>query len=602
MHLKTLTLTNFRRFREEQVVLDRPLTCLVGTNNSGKTTILEAICLVLQLGSERGGTYLNRSTDSGPCNVSITFQLNQDEWKRLARARKPHEEIPNKAFLDMLAETDVIGEWIQTWSDGRVVSGPSRSFKLASPEQIPDQNKSLAQTLAASVGNYALTDLFGIVYLPTTERKLTAAETFVPYQSVGTFQQRHSYICNVLYHLKRKNPRAFEDYVANVKSFFPEITEVDVEFDQDTGKVGLRVKEAASDVTLTESGSGTRSFVSLFAHLLWPDVSLAIIDEPDIHLHSGLVKQLVDFLRRLSTRIQFIATSHNEAFINQMVLEEMQNIYSTGALMSSASQVTDPSIILKQLAEVGITLPNAERVALQQFSETLSARDTEPISAKIQSVAQQATQRLDSLSLSYLRPSELEAAEQQYHIEPQSRAGELVEKLKSCPTGREHWRDYEDVCKEILTYCLTPPLTEPSEQNRTENGFERRDLIFHIPHEVTKSVWSWLHTHQQFCSLGIIVDCKNYSSELNGDEVHKTTKYLSKERLGLFGIIITRVGLAKSGQARQNESWRSDSKLVVCLNDRDLELMLGMKEGGEDASIVVDKKIREFLERIGPSA
>ncbi|TET14926.1 MAG: hypothetical protein E3J81_05895 [Dehalococcoidia bacterium] len=602
MQLKTLALNNFRRFMEEKVVLDRPLTCLVGTNNSGKTTILEAICLVLNLGSERGGTYLNRSTDSGPCSISLALQVNQDEWERLARAKFPRKEIPKEPFFETLAEADVIGEWTETWSEGRVVSGPSRSFKLADSEQIPNENRGFAQRLAASIVEYNLADLFGIVYLPTTERQLSAAENFVPYQKVQSFKQRHSYICNVLYHLNRKNPTAFEDYAAKVKSFFPEITEVDIEFDQDTGNVHLRVKEAASDVALTESGSGTRSFISLFAHLLWPDVSLAVIDEPDIHLHSGLVKQLADFLRRLSARIQFIVTSHNEAFINQMGLEDMQNIYSTGALTSSVSQVTDPGVILKQLAEIGIALPRAEQVALQQFSKTLSARDTEPVSTKIESVAQQARQRLDSLSLSYHTPSELEAAEQQYDIAPHSAADRLVKKLESCPPGREHWRDYEDVCQEILTYCLVPPLTEPSVQSRTENGFERRDLIFHIPHAATGSVWSWLHTDQRFCSLAIILDCKNYSSELNGDEVHKTTKYLSKDRLGLFGIIVTRVGLSESGQARQNETWRSDGKLVICINDSDLKQMLGMKEAGEKPEFLIDKKIREFFERLGPSA
>ncbi|MDH5695310.1 MAG: ATP-binding protein [Dehalococcoidia bacterium] len=601
MYLKSLTLTNFRRFREVQVALDRPVTCLVGTNNSGKTTILEAICLVLNLGSERGGTHLHRGTDSGPCSVSLTFQMNHDEWKRLAKARNSRKEISDEAFFDMLAQTDVTAEWAQTWSEGRVVSGPNRSFKLANIEQFPDQNRSLAQNLASSVGSYSLTDLFGIVYLPTTERPLSAAENFVPYQNIQLFQQRHSYICNVLYHLKRKKPGAFEDYANNVRSFFPEITEVDVEFDQDTGKVGLRVKEAESDVTLTESGSGTRSFVSLFAHLLWPDVSLAIIDEPDIHLHSGLISQLVGFLRRLSTRIQFIVTSHNEAFINRIELEEMQNIYSTGVLTSSVSRVTDPGVILRQLAEIGITLPKTEQVALQQFSQTLSAQDSEIVSTKIESVAQQAKQRLDSLSLSYHSPSELQLADQHYHIEPQSRAGKLLEKLESCPQGKEHWSDYEDICKEILTYCLVPSLMEPLMQNRTENGFERRDLILHIPHEAPPSVWSWLHTDQRFGSLAVIVDCKNYSSELSGDEVYKTTKYLSKDRLGMFGIIVTRIGFAESGQARQNEVWRSDSKLVVCLNDADLKQMLEMKEAGAQPSFIIDKKIREFFQRIGPS-
>jgi len=69
----------------------------------------------------------------------------------------------------------------------------------------------------------------------------------------------------------------------------------------------------------------------------------------------------------------------------------------------------------------------------------------------------------------------------------------------------------------------------------------------------------------------------------------------------MFGIIVTRIGFAESGQARQNEVWWSDGKLVVCLNDADLKQMLGMKEAGAQPSFVIDKKIREFFQRIGPS-
>lgn len=46
-YLEKLTLRNYRRFSNKDVVLDQHMNVLIGSNASGKTTVLEAACVML---------------------------------------------------------------------------------------------------------------------------------------------------------------------------------------------------------------------------------------------------------------------------------------------------------------------------------------------------------------------------------------------------------------------------------------------------------------------------------------------------------------------------------------------------------------------------
>ena len=46
-YLKNLTLKNYRRFSDKEFTLDKHMNVLIGSNASGKTTVLEAACVML---------------------------------------------------------------------------------------------------------------------------------------------------------------------------------------------------------------------------------------------------------------------------------------------------------------------------------------------------------------------------------------------------------------------------------------------------------------------------------------------------------------------------------------------------------------------------
>jgi len=194
---------------------------------------------------------------------------------------------------------------------------------------------------------------------------------------------------------------------------------------------------------------------------------------------------------------------------------------------------------------------------------------------------------------SYYPLRDLKVIERPPSIPARTYVAELSRKLQDCPAGQEFWKDYQHVCKEILTHTLVPPLLEPEEGSSTEDGRQQRDLIFHIPHDVG-GFWEWIRFRHK--SVAIIVECKNYSEPLEANQVTITSKYFGEKRLGLFGIIACRKGLTDSARNEQKRLWTDHSIMIVCLNDDDLLRMLELRETDDDPAKAVDRAIRQFLE------
>jgi len=81
MKLLKVKLVNFRRFIEEEIDLNPGLNVFVGRNNSGKSTILEAIGSALKYRGRRGNE-LNKTLDTGTWVVKLILTLDQEDYKK----------------------------------------------------------------------------------------------------------------------------------------------------------------------------------------------------------------------------------------------------------------------------------------------------------------------------------------------------------------------------------------------------------------------------------------------------------------------------------------------------------------------------------------
>ncbi len=131
------------------------------------------------------------------------------------------------------------------------------------------------------------------------------------------------------------------------------------------------------------------------------------------------------------------------------------------------------------------------------------------------------------------------------------RAQELMARLESLPPGRDHWRDFEELCVEILTYALFPQLGVPAVQSRSEDGLDIRDAVF--PISAPDSFWDEI---KQTCSSRFMVaEFKNYTESIGQREVESIQQYLYSKARRMFGVLCTRKQPAEPAMLARRRAW-----------------------------------------------
>lgn len=163
-----------------------------------------------------------------------------------------------------------------------------------------------------------------------------------------------------------------------------------------------------------------------------------------------------------------------------------------------------------------------------------------------------------------------------------SRATDLINRLLSCPLGTPGWKEFEDVCTEILKYLFVPPLQNPRTQARTYSGIDRRDAIFPNRNFTHDNNWGILF-HELGARL-ILFEFKNYdTSEIGKDEVIQTLNYMSKPMGNLSFIICTKKP-DESAHIKRNSIYGDQKKAILFITKEQLLEMIYIKERGEDPS------------------
>jgi hypothetical protein len=167
----------------------------------------------------------------------------------------------------------------------------------------------------------------------------------------------------------------------------------------------------------------------------------------------------------------------------------------------------------------------------------------------------------------------------------------LISELKKLQSGLKDWSVYQTLVGQILELLFCPILVKPISELSDATQTNRRDFI--LPNYADSGFWSFMRA--RYKADYVVVDAKNYTGKIKKSQILQLANYLKIHGAGLFGMIICRKGADSRGsQVTLREQWLMHQKLILILNDQDLESMLLAKSDGRKAEEVIERKIEEF--------
>lgn len=304
MRIAKVEIRNFKRFESVSVELD-DLDCLVGGNNTGKTTLLQALALfdfAVQhcLEKRNGGDLKLRNRTVSPEDFYILPVTNPlDLW---------HERRSSAAGKQRHIQVAI------HYSDGIQATATIKlDYNRFGITVRADDESPLVLTRLREC-RIAYLPVFSM-FLPREERRQNAAV-----QDDLDRGRPHGVIRNLLLNLKALDRLGHLTDI--LKRSFPMLRELNVEFDEVSDRyISAVYKEDGrpKEFDIFSAGSGFQQFLYLFGFILERQPTVVLLDEPDAHLHGSLQAALLDELRRLVREgKQVLLATHSRELISRV--------------------------------------------------------------------------------------------------------------------------------------------------------------------------------------------------------------------------------------------------------------------------------------------
>ena len=366
--ITTLTLKNFKSI-EEQTYDFAQFDLLVGRNNSGKSTILQALAIWQFCVDEFRRA--NRQGNTGKQVVLPNFTaLPVPEfnllWREKTDRRYPKVNGSKKQEF-ILIEIDVT--WITDTPEPKPCSFGVR-LRYSSPQTIyaipseggwerfrelegkPDQSASLLPIVA---------------YVPP----FSGLEPNEEWRDEGPLRkqigkaQPGSVLRNLLLRVWEKNREDWSEIQRVIKQWFSvDLRDPQYERGIDT-QIICEYRQGEKYYDIISGGSGFHQTLTLLAFFYGYKPTTILLDEPDAHLHVNLQREILDYFKNqkaLQRNTQFLIATHAEEFIQGVDVRQIislldktpKRVESTPAILTAMADVSNLEIT--QLSELSIPI------------------------------------------------------------------------------------------------------------------------------------------------------------------------------------------------------------------------------------------------------
>ena len=343
-----LRLKNFKKIQEETFLFNN-FNIIVGANNSGKSTVLQALAIwqycvdQFRLAPKKGKRGIQLVLPNFTALPVPEFNL---LWKDKIDRIYTKKENPNKKEqIYIYIEIDV------HWKNS---NGEEKHFCVTMRYQSPQAVYAIPANGWNEFWELIQTpDFPKIVYVPP----FSGIEPHEQWLDDGNIKQHigksqpGSVLRNLLFRVINSNIPIAENHgwteiYNKIKEWFGIELQIPQYIFGVSTEIKTEYKSNGKFFDVISGGSGFHQIITLFAFLYgYPDVTTILLDEPDAHLHNNLQKKIVNYL--LNKNKQFLIATHSEEFIRNV------DIHSVISIMSGKPVAVDSTEkIIKALSEV----------------------------------------------------------------------------------------------------------------------------------------------------------------------------------------------------------------------------------------------------------
>ena len=385
MRLTKIEISKYKSCDKTTLEINNHLTALIGVNGSGKTNILLAIKLLKKLFSNNVGFRKNSYNVSQECSLKATFVKNDKEILLKAVFNYDYGSRSEEEIISVVTSWRIPELTGKKWCKlpAEFLSPEFFKYLPFSLEDIYSSNTSLEVRGLISafglsegisrdfikriqeVGEFISHIHYYSATLFSNPQKSPSAVEFEERKS-GTLRRWsthkgvHEKFIIDLITSKRDNLDGYEEYISLVGpdalNLVDGIAFEEVEFSteevnvksggkifKDTRKKIIfvpKINIGSRILSFNQLSEGTFKTLALIFYILNQPSKLLLIEEPEVCIHHGLLKSVIEIIKQESFEKQIIISTHSDYLLDQLKIEDLTIITRDNVKGTKSNQLT----------------------------------------------------------------------------------------------------------------------------------------------------------------------------------------------------------------------------------------------------------------------
>lgn len=353
--ISKITIKNFRQIKEQTIDLNQQSVVIIGPNNGGKSTLLQAISLFAIAVKIWGVEKIDKKTKAHKrrgvaINLEELLNISVTDFKELWTALAVREGTTNDEGKPITKNIriEIIARGFtdnQAWETGFEFDYGRDSLIYA---RLTQNDQGELYDFPEILLNEKIGFLPSVAGLKPTEDKLETG-SILRYIGNGNTSDILRNVCYLLY--DREDKSGWNKFAGEISSLF-NVTLNSPKYIPTTGLLKMSYNEGGKkSVDLSSLGSGTKQAILLFSYLLAFPNTVNLLDEPDAHLEVIRQSNIYDRISNLAkeNNSQLIIASHSESVMNRAFSKDLV----ISAMLGKFDQVNDKKYINSVLRDFG---------------------------------------------------------------------------------------------------------------------------------------------------------------------------------------------------------------------------------------------------------